>query len=67
MRAYLQQLRQELGLRLCEFTFPDPSQKPSKVSFYCNFYFTFINSQWWLCFARKRFLDKGLVSQRVTL
>ncbi|VDP48141.1 unnamed protein product [Heligmosomoides polygyrus] len=31
MRAYLQQLRQELGVRLCELVFPDPSTKPSKV------------------------------------
>ncbi|CAI4220605.1 unnamed protein product, partial [Auanema sp. JU1783] len=52
MRAYLQQLRQELGMRLCELAFPDPAQKPSK---------------WWLCFARKRFMDKGLVSQGITL
>ncbi|VDM70177.1 unnamed protein product [Strongylus vulgaris] len=52
MRSYLQQMRQELGMRLCELAFPDPSTKPSK---------------WWLCFARKRFMDKGLVSQGVTL
>ncbi|VDM63257.1 unnamed protein product [Angiostrongylus costaricensis] len=31
MRAYLQQLRQELGVRLCDLAFPDPSTKPSKV------------------------------------
>ncbi|CAJ0933029.1 unnamed protein product, partial [Mesorhabditis belari] len=52
MRAYLQQLRQELGVRLCELTFPDANQKPSK---------------WWLSFARKRFMDKGLVSPGVSL
>ncbi|KAK5986745.1 PH domain-containing protein [Trichostrongylus colubriformis] len=52
MRAYLQQMRQELGARLCELAFPDPSTKPSK---------------WWLSFSRKRFMDKGLVSQGVIL
>ncbi|WKY00456.1 hypothetical protein Q1695_014922 [Nippostrongylus brasiliensis] len=52
MRAYLQQMRQELGVRLCELAFPDPSAKPSK---------------WWLSFSRKRFMDKGLVSQGVIL
>ncbi|EYC35165.1 hypothetical protein Y032_1127g3649 [Ancylostoma ceylanicum] len=52
MRSYLQQMRQELGVRLCELAFPDPSTKPSK---------------WWLSFARKRFMDKGLVSQGVIL
>ncbi|KJH46949.1 hypothetical protein DICVIV_06971 [Dictyocaulus viviparus] len=52
MRAYLQQLRQELGVRLCDLVFPDPTTKPSK---------------WWLSFSRKRFMDKGLVSQGVIL
>ncbi|PAV80553.1 hypothetical protein WR25_11397 [Diploscapter pachys] len=52
MRAYLLQLRQEIGQRLCELAFPSPQEKATK---------------WWLCFARKRFLDKGLVSQGVTL
>ncbi|CAD6197385.1 unnamed protein product [Caenorhabditis auriculariae] len=52
MRAYLQQARQELGLRLCEQAFPEPKEKASK---------------WWLCFSRRRFMDKGLVSQGVTL
>ncbi|CAB3402381.1 unnamed protein product [Caenorhabditis bovis] len=52
MRAYLQQARQELGARLCDLAFPDPNDKPSK---------------WWLCFARRRFMDKGLVSQGVVL
>ena len=52
MRAFLQQARQELGARLCELAFPDPAAKPSK---------------WWMCFARRRFMDKGLVGQGVTL
>ncbi|GMS89732.1 hypothetical protein PENTCL1PPCAC_11907 [Pristionchus entomophagus] len=52
MRAYLQQLRQELGTRLCELAFPDPATKASK---------------WWMCFARRRFMDKGLVGQGVML
>ncbi|CAJ0941931.1 unnamed protein product, partial [Mesorhabditis belari] len=30
MRGYLQQLRQELGQRLCELAFPDPAAKPTK-------------------------------------
>ncbi|CAP33921.1 Protein CBR-ARX-5 [Caenorhabditis briggsae] len=52
MRAYLQQIRQELGARLCELAFPEPNDRPSK---------------WWLCFARRRFMDKGLVGQGVQL
>ncbi|CAD5218990.1 unnamed protein product [Bursaphelenchus okinawaensis] len=44
MRAYLQQLRQELGARLIEIVYQNPDQ-PSK---------------WWLCFARRRFMDKSL-------
>ncbi|GMT20247.1 hypothetical protein PFISCL1PPCAC_11544, partial [Pristionchus fissidentatus] len=52
MRAYLQQLRQELGARLCEVVFSDPAARPSK---------------WWMCFARRRFMDKGLVGQGVVL
>ncbi|CAO4385617.1 unnamed protein product [Caenorhabditis nigoni] len=52
MRAYLQQIRQELGARLCELAFPDPHAGPTK---------------WWLCFARRRFMDKGLVRQGVEL
>lgn len=31
MRAYLQQLRQETGLRLCEKVFDPQNDKPSKV------------------------------------
>lgn len=52
LRAYLQQARQELGARLCDLAFPEPQERPSK---------------WWLCFARRRFMDKGLVGQGVVL
>ncbi|XP_041379116.1 actin-related protein 2/3 complex subunit 3-A-like [Gigantopelta aegis] len=45
MRAYLQQLRQETGSRLCEKVFDPSTDKPSK---------------WWLCFARRKFMDKSL-------
>ncbi|XP_060068670.1 actin-related protein 2/3 complex subunit 3-like [Ylistrum balloti] len=44
MRNYLQQLRQETGLRICEKVFEVPD-KPSK---------------WWMCFAKRKFLDKSL-------
>ncbi|MFH4975244.1 hypothetical protein AB6A40_001953 [Gnathostoma spinigerum] len=52
MRAYLLQLRQELGMRLCELAFDPQTDKPLK---------------WWTCFARRRFMDKGLVGQGVSL
>ncbi|XP_035218288.1 actin-related protein 2/3 complex subunit 3-like isoform X2 [Stegodyphus dumicola] len=45
MRQYLQQLRQECGLRLCEKVFDPETGKPSK---------------WWLCFAKRKFMDKSL-------
>lgn len=45
MRAYLQQLRQELGARLLERVFPSAESAPSK---------------WWLCFSKRRFMDKQL-------
>ncbi|XP_071448204.1 actin-related protein 2/3 complex subunit 3-like [Hetaerina americana] len=45
MRAYLQQVRQETGVRVCEKVFSSEDGKPSK---------------WWLCFARKKFMDKSL-------
>lgn len=32
MRAYLQQIRQETGLRLCDRVFDSQTDKPSKVS-----------------------------------
>ncbi|XP_022907097.1 actin-related protein 2/3 complex subunit 3 [Onthophagus taurus] len=44
MRTYLTQLRQETGLRVCERVFGDDG-KPSK---------------WWLCFSKKKFMDKSL-------
>ncbi|XP_075221123.1 actin-related protein 2/3 complex, subunit 3A [Lycorma delicatula] len=44
MRQYLQQVRQETGIRVCEMVFSDDG-KPSK---------------WWLCFAKKKFMDKSL-------
>lgn len=45
MRAYLQQLRQETGLRLCEKVFDPQSDKPSK---------------WWTCFVKRQFMNKSL-------
>ncbi|KAK6190802.1 hypothetical protein SNE40_002589 [Patella caerulea] len=45
MRAYLQQLRQETGLRMIEKVFDPNSNKPSK---------------WWLCFSKRKFMDKSL-------
>ncbi|XP_011498036.1 PREDICTED: actin-related protein 2/3 complex subunit 3 [Ceratosolen solmsi marchali] len=44
MRQYLLQLRQETGLRLIEKVYGSDG-KPSK---------------WWLCFAKKKFMDKSL-------
>lgn len=45
LRGYLTQLRQECGLRVCEKVFATDDGKPSK---------------WWLCFAKKKFMDKSL-------
>jgi actin related protein 2/3 complex subunit 3 len=45
MRQYLQQIRQETGARICEKVFNTEDGKPSK---------------WWLCFAKRKFLDKTL-------
>lgn len=45
LRQYLQQLRQETGARLVEKVFATDDGKPSK---------------WWLCFAKKKFMDKSL-------
>ncbi|XP_021042546.1 actin-related protein 2/3 complex subunit 3 [Arvicanthis niloticus] len=45
MRAYLQQLRQETGLRLCEKVFDPQNDKPSK---------------WWTCFVKRQFMNKSL-------
>uniref|UniRef100_A0A6I8PN98 Actin-related protein 2/3 complex subunit 3 n=1 Tax=Xenopus tropicalis TaxID=8364 RepID=A0A6I8PN98_XENTR len=45
MRAYLQQLRQETGLRLCDKVFDPQTDKPSK---------------WWICFVKRQFMNKSL-------
>ena len=45
LRQYLTQARQEMGLRLTEKVFCTADGKPSK---------------WWLCFAKKRFMEKSL-------
>ncbi|CAG0892073.1 unnamed protein product [Darwinula stevensoni] len=47
MRQYLTQLRQETGLRLCDRVYSTDDGRPSK---------------WWVCFARRRFMDKTLTS-----
>lgn len=44
LRAYFTQLRLEVGARVSEKVFGDDG-KPSK---------------WWLCFAKKKFMDKSL-------
>uniref|UniRef100_A0A8C4Q2V2 Actin-related protein 2/3 complex subunit 3 n=1 Tax=Eptatretus burgeri TaxID=7764 RepID=A0A8C4Q2V2_EPTBU len=45
MRNYLQQLKQETGLRLCEKVFDPVTDKPSK---------------WWICFVKRQFMNKSL-------
>ncbi|CAL8237074.1 unnamed protein product [Arctogadus glacialis] len=45
MRSYLQQLRQETGLRLCDRVFDSATDKPSK---------------WWVCFVKRQFMNKSL-------
>uniref|UniRef100_A0A0N5AQC8 PH domain-containing protein n=1 Tax=Syphacia muris TaxID=451379 RepID=A0A0N5AQC8_9BILA len=52
MRAYLLQLRQELGQRLIEKVFDPETDKPNK---------------WWICFAKRRFMDKSLAKPGTTL
>jgi len=37
MRAYIQQLRQEMGVRICERVFDAETDKPSKVVCSCTF------------------------------
>ena len=37
MRAYIQQLRQEMGVRICEKVFDPETDKPSKVMHLCVF------------------------------
>uniref|UniRef100_A0A5S6QP68 Actin-related protein 2/3 complex subunit 3 n=1 Tax=Trichuris muris TaxID=70415 RepID=A0A5S6QP68_TRIMR len=46
MRNYLQQLRQELGVRLCDKVFDPVTDRPCK---------------WWTCFAKRRFMEKSLL------
>lgn len=45
MRAYIQQLRQETGVRVVEKIFDPATDKPSK---------------WWMCFVKRKFMDKSL-------
>lgn len=44
MRQYFLQLRHETGARVCEKVFSEDG-KPNK---------------WWICFAKKKFMDKSL-------
>ncbi|KAF2366963.1 Actin-related protein 2/3 complex subunit 3 [Trinorchestia longiramus] len=46
-QQYLLQLRHETGARVCEKVFNTPDGRPSK---------------WWLCFTRKKFMDKCLLA-----
>lgn len=69
MRAYLQQIRQETGLRLCERVFDPQTDRPSKVrpvqaaaarfhaAAHAN---TLLSFQWWVCFVKKQFMNKSL-------
>ena len=45
VRAYFLQLRQELGQRLIEKVYDPATNRPSK---------------WWMCFVKRRFMDKSL-------
>ncbi|XP_064620121.1 actin-related protein 2/3 complex subunit 3-like isoform X2 [Lineus longissimus] len=45
MRTYLLQLRQETGERVLDKVFEKPNEKPSK---------------WWMCFVKRKFMDKSL-------
>ncbi|CAK9295798.1 unnamed protein product [Gordionus sp. m RMFG-2023] len=47
LRGYFLQLRQETGMRLIEKVFENANCKPSK---------------WWMCFCRRKFLDKSLAA-----
>lgn len=69
MRAYLQQIRQETGLRLCERVFDPQTDRPSKVSpgrlllrAYRPLHMltTLLCFQWWVCFVKKQFMNKSL-------
>ena len=46
LRQYISQLRQELGIRLCDKVYVDGP--PSK---------------WWLCFSKRKFMNKSLSGQ----
>ena len=46
LRQYITQLRQEIGIRLCERVYVDGP--PSK---------------WWLCFSKRKFMNKSLSGQ----
>lgn len=45
MRQYFLQLRHEIGNRVCEKVFSNEDGKPNK---------------WWICFAKKKFMEKSL-------
>ncbi|KAI0223254.1 Actin-related protein 2/3 complex subunit 3-A [Lamellibrachia satsuma] len=45
MRSYLQQIRHETGVRVAEKVFDPATDKPSK---------------WWMCFVKRKFMDKSL-------
>ncbi|RXG51707.1 Actin-related protein 2/3 complex subunit 3 [Armadillidium vulgare] len=47
LQQYLQQVRLETGSRVCDRVFNTPDGRPSK---------------WWLCFAKKKFMDKSLLA-----
>lgn len=44
-KTYITQLRQEIGLRLIDKVYDPNTNKPSK---------------WWMCFVKRRFMDKSL-------
>lgn len=69
MRGYLQQIRQETGLRLCDRVFDPQTDRPSKVSpaeaagapSHAGLMLTRVLSfQWWVCFVKKQFMNKSL-------
>ncbi|XP_033113506.1 actin-related protein 2/3 complex subunit 3-like isoform X2 [Anneissia japonica] len=45
LRQYMTQIRQETGARIIEKVFDPVTDKPSK---------------WWMCFTKKKFMDKSL-------
>ena len=48
VRAWMAQLRQECGVRLCELVFKENANTPSK---------------WWTCFRNKKFMNKTLFDE----